>query len=99
MILRIAAAASAELTEAVEWYEAARAGLGSEFQDEFETGIRQIASFPRAWKPLGDRVRCFLLNRFPYGIIYQVETEEILILAVAHMHRRPGYWRDRLERP
>jgi mRNA-degrading endonuclease RelE of RelBE toxin-antitoxin system len=38
------------------------------------------------------------LSRFPYGLIYTIDNGDILVLAVAHLHRRPDYWRDRLER-
>jgi len=96
---RIEAEARAELEAAVEWYEAARQGLGARFLDEFENGIRAIAAMPHAWHPLGDDLRRFRLRRFPYGIIYldrAEEAEEIVIIAVAHLHRRPGYWRHRL---
>jgi hypothetical protein len=37
--------------------------------------------------------RCLTTQRFPYGIIYEATETEILILAIAHMHRRPDYWR------
>jgi toxin ParE2 len=95
---RIEAEARAELDAAAEWYEAARAGLGAQFLDEFESGVSKITATPHAWHPLGSRLRRFRLRRFPYGIIYLVATEEIVIIAVAHLHRRPDYWRERLGR-
>jgi toxin ParE2 len=60
---------------------------------------KRIAERPRAWLPLGDGVRRFRLGRFPYGLIYVVEADEIVVLAVAHLHRKPNYWRLRLSRP
>lgn len=94
---RIEAAAQQELEEAAAWYEAQRTGLSAEFLDEFDRGIGRIAEYPNAWKLLGKRTRQYRLNRFPYGIIYQVRTDEILIVAIAHLHRRPEYWRDRAD--
>ena len=45
-----------------------------------------------AWSNISKRTRRCLLNKFPYGVIYQIRDEEILVLAIAHLHRRPGYW-------
>ena len=47
---------------------------------------------------VGEGVRRCRMNRFPYGLIYAVDNGDILVLAVAHLHREPGYWRDRLKR-
>jgi hypothetical protein len=46
---------------------------------------------------LGGETRRCLLRRFPYGLIYALDQDDILILAVAHTRREPGYWRDRLK--
>jgi len=62
---------------------------------ETVAAIDRIRRFPEAWHPLGDEIRRCRLRRFPYGLIYSKEQEGILILAVAHAHREPGYWRDR----
>jgi plasmid stabilization system protein ParE len=94
---RVERAAQLELEEAAAWYEAQRKGLSAEFLDEFERGVGRVAEFPLAWKSVGSRTRQYRFNRFPYGIIYQVREDEILIVAVAHLRRRPGYWRDRID--
>lgn len=96
MKCRLETAAQAELEEAAAWYELQRQGLAAEFLEEFDKGVRQISELPHAWKPVGIRTRQYRLNRFPYGIVYQVREDAILIVAVAHLHRRPGYWRQRL---
>lgn len=93
----IEAAAQIEVDDAADWYEAARVGLAAEFLDEFEAAVRRISEFPRAWPTIGERTRQHRLNRFPYGVVYRVREDEIVILAVAHLHRGPGYWRSRLE--
>ena len=98
MRVRILPAARAEIEEAAEWYEAARGGLATEFLHEVDAGLSRVVDFPNAWHPLSQRVRRYRLNRFPYGIFYQVRKEEILVVAVAHLHRHPEYWRHRLER-
>jgi hypothetical protein len=56
-----------------------------------------LEQYPRAWHPLGGGIRRCRLSRFPYAVIYAPEPEEILVIAIMHMHRRPGYWRDRLK--
>jgi hypothetical protein len=61
------------------------------------SAVDRIARFPEAWQPLGEGIHRCRLSRFPYGI-YTPDNGDILVLAVAHLHRRPDYWRDRLKR-
>jgi hypothetical protein len=89
-------AASRELDEAVAHYEDREPGLGLEFSEEVWATIVRITHYPDAWTPLSRRTRRCLLNRFPYGIIYQVKAGVLRIIAVAHLNRRPEYWTDRL---
>ena len=96
MTTRFLEAARADLREAIRYYEAQRQGLGAEFRDEVRSALERIERFPEAWHPLSQNTRRCRLHRFPYGIIYQVRPEEILVVAVAHLHRRPGYWDDRI---
>jgi len=58
----------------------------------------RIERFPETWHPLGEGVRRCRLSRFPYGLIYAIDNGNILVPEVAHLHRRPDYWRDRLQR-
>jgi len=97
MKVRIEPAALAEAEEARDWYEAVREGLGAEFLDAFDRGVRQVVDFPNAWHPISRRARRYRLGRFPYGIVYQVRADEILIIAVSHLHRRGTYWHKRLK--
>src|SRR5579871_5337227 len=90
------AAAKDELVQAVAWYNEQRAGLGDDFAKEFERAILRIVQHPNAWGRLSINARCCRLKRFPYGIIYTVLEDEILVVAVMHLHRRPGYWEDRI---
>ena len=55
-----------------------------------------IQQFPLAWHPLSANTRRCRLKRFPYGVIYAVEANKILVLAIAHLHRKPGYWSGRI---
>lgn len=88
-----------ELDEAVAWYAAQAPGLGEAFLLEALRGFDLVQRHPDAWHPLGGEVRRCRLARFPYGIVYADVGEVVLVLAVAHLHRRPGYWRDRLMEP
>lgn len=95
MRVRFLDTAEAELHEAIDWYEAQAPGLGDAFLLEVVVAVERIVAFPEAWQSLGDDVRRCRLARFPYGLIYAIEDRELLILAVAHLHRKPQYWRDR----
>jgi hypothetical protein len=90
--------AEIELDEAVNWYEAQASGLGDAFLIEVLAALDRIVLYPHAWHPLGEGIRRCRLTRFPYGLIYAVEDGDILVVAVAHLHREPDYWRERLER-
>ncbi len=89
--------AESELDDAWAWYENQLPGLGRRFLDEVRQGRAQILAFPNAWHPLEGGIRRYRLKRFPYGLIYSVESNEIVVIAVAHLHREPDYWRDRLK--
>jgi plasmid stabilization system protein ParE len=85
-----------ELEQATAHYEKQREGLGEEFAQEVERTIQRILDFPEAWSTLSSTVRRCRLDRFPYGIVYTIVGDDILIVAVMHLRRRPGYWKDRL---
>lgn len=90
--------ASAEYRNAAEYYEECRAGLGVQFTLEVEAALERIVEAPRRWPILELDVHRCLTHVFPYGILYTVERDFILVLAVMHGAREPGYWRERLRR-
>ena len=90
--------AEAELIEAVDFYEKAQPSLGEESSLEVFAAIRSVLSYPDAWPVLEDDVRRCLVHRFPYGVLYSVDGELIHVLAVMHLHRHPGYWKERRQR-
>jgi len=95
MTLSFHPAAEQELNDAVDYYNGCQNGLGLQFAEEVYAAIRNILAFPRAWTPLSrNTIRC-LVNRFPYGVIYQIEDEQIIRITVMHLNRKPGYWKDR----
>lgn len=90
--------AEQELNEAVEYYETQKAGLDFEFFEEVWAAIERIEKHPKAWQPISLRTHRCQIHRFPCGVIYQVREndDEILIVAIAHLHRRPSYWQNRI---
>jgi plasmid stabilization system protein ParE len=95
--VRFLEVAQRELDEAIAYYNSQVPGLGDAYLVESVATIERIRRFPEAWQPLGEQVRRCRLRRFPYGLIYAVDEGSILIVAVAHTHRRPDYWRERLK--
>jgi toxin ParE1/3/4 len=87
--------AAEEMQAAAASYAARARGLGDEFLDEIEQGLHRIQQFPRLWSIYEGEYRRYLLQRFPYGLIYRIDPEKIFIIAVAHLHRQPGYWKHR----
>jgi hypothetical protein len=88
--------AQVELAEAVDFYEDAVPGLGLEFLDEVEKTISRIKLHPEAWNPISGNQRRCRMRRFPYGLIYSVESGEIIVSALMHFRRHPDSWKDRI---
>ncbi len=84
-----------ELDDAVSYYELEYLDLGHRFKEEVRKAVIRIAEFPRAWSIERGEVRKCLLHKFPYKLLYSVEEDYILVLAVAHQHRKPDYWTNR----
>jgi plasmid stabilization system protein ParE len=95
MKVRFLEPARQELDEAISYYNAELVGLGEAFLLEVLSAIERIRQYPKAWHPLTENTRRCQLKRFPYGLIYEADEAEVLIIAVANLHRRPGYWRNR----
>ena len=95
MIFQYHPEAARELTSSIEYYEEKSEGLGADFLDEIEEAIAQALTHPKSGSLLTDQDRRILLDRFPYEIIYMVNDDVILINAVKHLRRKPGYWKSR----
>jgi len=89
--------AEEELNRAIEYYEECKIGLGEEFAREVFTTIQRILNYPNAWTRLSQNSRRCITNRFPYGVIYQIKDDEILIVAITGLTQKPNYWKDRFE--
>jgi plasmid stabilization system protein ParE len=97
MKAKILPLAEDDLEQAFDYYNLLRQGLGRELVEEFRRGVDRILEQPAAWQPLDDTYRRYRLHRFPYGIIYRVNevADEIMIVAIMHLSRRPGAWHSR----
>jgi plasmid stabilization system protein ParE len=91
---RFTSAALSELRETTLYYEQQEKGLGVKFLDEIDATVDRMLRFPRAWHPVSARSRRCRTHRFPFGLLYQVRPDEILITAVMDLRRDPKRWRD-----
>ena len=78
------------------WYSARSPAAGRAFLEELDRAVERIGQAPESWPPYGEGLRRYLLHRFPFSVIYREREGEIVILAVAHGRRRPGYWKERI---
>jgi len=88
--------AQIELDDAVSYYNLEIQNLGDKFLTEILKTLDRIGNFPLAWQQCSKRTRRCRLRHFPYGLIYQILKDEIIIVAVANLHRKPEYWQNRL---
>jgi hypothetical protein len=95
--LRIHRLAVAEIDHEVDFYEARHPGLGAELENEVDKTFQRILLFPESipqWESRSHRWVAVLVL-FPFTIPYQIDGDEIVVLALAHASRRPGYWSRR----
>src|SRR5687768_14607097 len=95
MTVRIHRLAVGEIDHEVDYYESKQRGLGAELEDEIDAVLAMIAELPFAapqWRDRSDR-RVAVLDRFPFTLVYQILGDDIVVLALAHMRRRPGIGR------
>jgi plasmid stabilization system protein ParE len=85
-----------EYEEAALYYAERDPGLALRFIETVEEAIRRILEAPTRWRVIDEDVRRFLTRVFPYGILYTVEPDFVLIVAVMHCSREPGYWKQRV---
>ena len=88
--------AKKEMEEAFEWYESLNSGLGYEFFKEADNSISTISKFPKTWRLVGENTRRCIINKFPYILLYYIKNEIIFITCIAHQHRNPQYFINRI---
>ena len=93
---RLLPVAEQELLESVDFYDQESKELGDRLIADFSTVIERLCQYPESGPRLSKRLRIARLSGFPYNIIYRIESDHILVVAVAHQSRRPGYWKGRI---
>ncbi len=96
MKLIFAKLARGEMAEAKRYFERQQRGLGQDFLEEARLSAKRILEHPLAWQVEYGPVRRFIFNRFPYKMLYIIRGDRIVVIAVAHQHRDPDYWIDRV---
>lgn len=89
--------AQAEVEESARWYADRDLETSGRFYDEVAAAIDGVTTLPDTWPPYLHGTRRYLLDRFPYALIYREKDGVIQLVALAHHRRRPGYWSDRIE--
>jgi toxin ParE1/3/4 len=95
MILQFLPASREELDAAASYLNERSAGLGAELLDDVERTASLAREFPGIGRPIDPIHRQIPLQRFSYYLAYRVHVDVVLVVAVAHKRRRPGYWRSR----
>ncbi len=88
--------ANREFREALDYYSEISPELGVRFYREMERLMLEVCEHPLVFRQFDPPTRRHFTDRFPYGVIYLVQPDHIWIVAVIHLHREPGYWRNRL---
>lgn len=90
--------AELELIEAAAYYELQVPGLGERFGAEVRRATDLLLKHPEIGPRVDAELRRFVLDRFPYTLIYSVSSDVLRVIVVAHQSRRPGYWRTKVDR-
>jgi plasmid stabilization system protein ParE len=85
-----------EYGEATRWYAERDLALAFRFIDAVEDAVSRIVEAPTRWRVIEEDVRRCLSHVFPYAVLYTIEADFILIVAVMHCSREPGYWKSRV---
>ena len=95
-VVRLLPEAEEELRAAAKFYEAEQSGLGRAPLQEVRRALRFIAEHPLTARIERAEIHVRTVARFPYRVYYRARPEEIVVVAIGHRHRRPGYWRSRV---
>jgi plasmid stabilization system protein ParE len=93
--LRLHPEAEQEYLAALAWYQERSSAAARQFQNALEQAGQTIQRNPQRWPFYFGNFRKYTLHQFPFSVIYQEMISEVVIFAVAHGSRRPGYWKYR----
>lgn len=96
--IELDSAAETEFYDIVDYYKQFDHKLSYDFIQEFEDAVQRLVEFPNAGHPYLHQTKRSFLNRFPYSIVYKIYRNDlIMVFAIMHMKRKPGYWEKRLK--
>ncbi|MCP4135331.1 MAG: type II toxin-antitoxin system RelE/ParE family toxin [bacterium] len=90
--------AAIEFDDAIDWYEMQSKGLGDRFKKHVLKQVNKIKKNPTWFLIEEEQIYKAFIPKFPYKILYTVEEKKIIIWAIAHLHRKPWYWQNRLNK-
>ncbi len=96
---RFVAPARAEFLAEVAYYNQAASGQGARFAIAVEEATARALTFPLSGSPSEPNVRRVVVKNFPFSVVYRPDADGIVVFAVAHYSRLPGYWRSRVSNP
>lgn len=88
--------ARSEFEQAEAHYQRQQVGLDERFRAEVRSALHRIGAWPLSCPREQGDIRRLVLPRFPYKVLYSVESDHLYVIAVAHQHREPSYWVGRM---
>ena len=89
--------AEEEYLTSLDWYRGRSLKTAASFEKEFQRAITIIEKAPERWPGYFLQCRRYILHQFPFSVVYRIYPSQILVVAVAHAHRRPEYWKGRID--
>ena len=96
MNIRFLASAQAELLAVITYYAEITPELGARFEQAAAKAVRAAATHPERGAPRSSNTRRWMVEGFPFGVIYREGGSEILVIAVAHQRKKPEFWARRI---
>lgn len=93
--VRLRPEAEEDIEQAASWYQRQREGLAYEFIDAVEAALNAIKEKPEAYPKVYKTARRALIQKFPFGIHYLIEQDQVVVFAVMHASRDPKRWKSR----
>lgn len=87
--------AESEMINAAAWYESQQPDLGKRFLTVVQDATNRIAINPLLFPEVEGDVRRCLTHAFPFGVLFRIQPDAVVVVAVMHLHREPGYWQTR----
>ena len=96
MYIRFLTMAETEVDNAVSWYQEQTEDQSLNFLNELDHAVQVVKAYPALANEIEPGVRRVLFHQFPYFLIYGIDEDTIVVIAVAHDHRKPRYWAERV---